>query len=595
MSRFLKIVFGSCLGSLLAIAALFFFFSSLIATAVGSAAKGSAPSVDANSVMYLDFPERVMELTNNTKVSGFDFQQDDILGLHDLIATIEKAAKDDDIKGIYLKNNTVPASFTTVRQLRNALLKFKESGKFIVAYSGVYNQSAYYLATTADELYVGPLGVIDFRGVGAEIPFYKNLMDKAGIKMEVFYAGNFKSATEPFRRTEISDANRIQTRAYLSDIFQAMVDDMDASRQLNNTNFRTLANDMTGWDEQEALDKGMVDGILRRSEMSKRLRELLGLEEDGKINMISSTDYHTARVPERSGGSNEVAVLIAEGSIVDGKGELGSIGDKKYVKAINDLAKDDDVKAMVLRINSGGGSASSSENMWYAIEQFKETGKPVVVSMGDFAASGGYYMAAGADSIFAEPTTITGSIGVFMMFPVLKEMANDRLGVNFDTINITRNANALSPFQGISPETRKLLERRTENVYLQFMTRVAEGRDIPLSRVREIAQGRVYSGEDAIDIKLVDQLGSLNDAINTAARLADLSADDYGVQHYPKTLNVIEQMLNDWLDLDPISDQVSDHVLRRQLGEEGFQHYNAIRAATQTKEPQAKLPLVINF
>ncbi|PHI18437.1 signal peptide peptidase SppA [Lewinellaceae bacterium SD302] len=595
MSRFLKIVFGSCLGSLLAIVAIFFFFGSLIVSAISSSVAESGPSVESNSVLYLDFPARLMELTNNAEMTSFDPNASDVVGLHDLIKTIETAAEDDDIKGIYLKSGTIPASFTTVRQLRDAVLNFKKSGKFVVAYSPFYEQSAYYLATAADEVYVGPLGIIDFRGLGAEIPFYKNLLDNVGINMEVFYAGNFKSATEPFRRTGISDQNRLQTREYLSDIFGVMVADMDASRQLNGTDFRTLANDMTGWDEQASVATGMVDGVMRRTELKQHLKSLVGIDEDDQLNMISSTDYYSARSDKSIHFGNEVAVLIAEGNIVDGAGEPGSIGDKKYVKEIEQLAEDDDVKALVLRVNSGGGSASSSENIWYAIEQFKETGKPVVVSMGDLAASGGYYIAANADSVFAEPTTITGSIGVFMMFPVLKEMMNDKLGVNFDTVNITRNATALSIFQDVSPEQRRMLENRTESVYRQFMQRVADGRDIPIERVGEIAQGRVYSGMDALDLELVDRLGGLEEAIASAARLADLDEDGYHTEQYPKTLNFFEQLIADLMDTNPYGDQVSNMMLRKQLGEAGYRHFELIRASTQVDGPQAKLPVIVNF
>jgi protease-4 len=595
MSKFLKIVFGSCLGSLIAVAVLFVFFGSLIASAISGAVSDQAPSVKTNSVLYLDFPTRLMELTNNAEVSGFEINPDDMVGLHDLIATIERAAEDDDIKGIFLNNGGVPASFTTVRQLRDALLSFKESGKFTVAFSPFYEQSGYYLATAADEVYLGPLGVIDFRGLGAEIPFFKNLMDKVGVKMEVFYAGNFKSATEPFRRTGISDQNRLQTRAYLSDIFSVMAADMDAARQLNNMDFRTAANNMTGWEVQAALDAGMIDGVLRRTEIRAKLRSLVGIDEEAELNMISSTDYYAASKNKSSNSGKEVAILVAEGNIVDGEGTPGAIGDKKYVKAIEDLADDDDVKALVLRINSGGGSASSSENIWYAIERFKETGKPVVVSMGDLAASGGYYMAANADSIFAESTTITGSIGVFMMFPVIKEMMNDKIGINFDTVNITKAANALSPFQGVDQQTRNLLERRTEQVYEQFMQRVAEGRGLSMEKVREIAQGRVYSGMDALELKLVDRLGGLEEAVFTAARLADIDTGEIKTKFYPGTTSLFEQILADLMDMKPGGDQVTDRMIRSQLGEANYRHFEMLRTSTQMQGPQTRLPVIVNF
>ena len=274
-------------------------------------------------------------------------------------------------------------------------------------------QNGYYLASAGDEIYMGPLGVVDFRGLGAEIPFYKNMLDKVGVRFEVFYAGNFKSATEPYRLTEISDSNRLQTREYLSGIWDLMSADVAASRNLSPATVRGLADNLAGWKDQEAVAAGLVDGIYRRGEVDARLHELLGTDADEKIESVDVDDYFSARLEKIEGGDDQVAVLFAEGTIVDGKAELGSIGDKNYAKEIDKLSEDDDVKAVVLRVNSGGGSASSSENIWYAFEQLKQTGKPFVVSMGSVAASGGYYIAAGADEIFAEPSTITGSIGVF--------------------------------------------------------------------------------------------------------------------------------------------------------------------------------------
>lgn len=601
MSRFLKIVFGSCLGTLLALLGLFFFFSALIGASIGKAAAGNTPSVEANSVLELKFPGPVNELPNNVEPTAFSFSTDRVLGLQEILRLIERAAEDDDIKGIHIPGGSVPASFTTVRQIRQALIEFKESGKFITAYAPFYEQSGYYLASVADEVYVGPLGVIDYRGLGAEIPFFKPLMDKLGVKAEVFYAGDFKSATEPFRRDGISPENRLQTREFLGDIFSIMVADLDASRTLNGTDYRAAANNMTGWEDDKALATNMIDGILRQNEMIERHRSLLGLEDDDdEIETINSNDYFAARLKPNGfdvgSGGDQVAVLIAEGGIVDGDGEIKEIGDNEYVELINDLAEDDDVKALVLRVNSGGGSASSSENIWYALEQFKATGKPFVVSMGDVAASGGYYIAAGADSIFAEPSTITGSIGVFTLFPNAKELMEDRVGINFDTVNTTRSANALSPFLGVDQQARDILTRRTESVYEQFMQRVADGRGIPMDQVREIARGRVYSGVEAKRIELVDRLASLETAVTSAKSLTGLEdADDLAVRIYPKKKSVFEQLLADLTGEDPFATKVSDDLLRGQLGDEAFEHYRVFRDLSRNSGPQARMTLVVNF
>ncbi|MEL6274063.1 MAG: signal peptide peptidase SppA, partial [Bacteroidota bacterium] len=371
--------------------------------------------------------------------------------------------------------------------------------------------------------------------------------------------------------------------------------DLAESRGLSIAEMRKAANEMTGWKEEAAVTAGLVDGILRRTEMEEKLHDKVGFDYDEKLNFVGTNDYFKARLNKLSGGGDEVAVLIAEGSIVDGIGDAGMIGDKKYIKELEKLIEDDDVKAVVLRVNSGGGSASSSENIWYAAEKLKESGKPFVVSMGDYAASGGYYIAAGADSIFAEPTTITGSIGVFTVLPVLEEMLNDKLGINFDTINTARNATAFSVYRDVSEEQADLLTRRSESIYLQFMERVAEGRDIPLDRVKEIARGRVYSGVDALEINLVDRIGGVDEAIASAAKLAGLDIDEYSVGHYPRLKPSWERLINEIMGENKDEVRISDYLLREQLGEEGFEYYNMIQQMVRANGPQARLPLVLKF
>ncbi len=595
MSNFFKILLGSCLGTAIALIAMFFIGFSAI---VGLASSGEQkPKVEANSILTLDLAS-VPELTGNAPLDGgfgLAFDTDEVVGLHDVVRSIEKAKTDDNIKGIYLSSMTNGVAYTSLRTVRQALEDFRESGKFVVSYAPLYEQRAYYLASAADEVYMGPLGAVDFRGIGAEIPFYKNMLDKVGIKFEIFYAGDFKSATEPFRRTEISENNRIQTRQYLEGLMKYMLQDIGASRNIDPAQLRTYADEITGWKDQAAVDAGLIDGIKRRTEVDARLHELVGFEMDQKLKTIDLQAYFEARMKKlKGGGSSEVAVLIAEGSIVDGKGDLGAIGDKKYVDEIERLTEDDDIKAVVLRVNSGGGSASSSENIWYAAEQLKAAGKPFVVSMGDYAASGGYYVAAGADSIFAEPTTITGSIGVFMMFPIVKEMMNDKIGINFDTVNTTRNSNAFSTFRGLGDEERVILKARTEMIYNTFLQRVADGRGIPFKTVEEIARGRVYTGERAIEIGLVDRLGGLDAAIRSAANLASLETDDYSVGHYPKIKPPLEQLIEDLLGEDATKG-FGNAALKDQLGEENYEYFKFLRETTRAQGAQARMTEMVKF
>ncbi|MFK8161826.1 MAG: signal peptide peptidase SppA [Lewinella sp.] len=596
MSNFFKILFGSCLGTLLALGAMFFIGFSAI---VGLASSGEQkPAVENNSILKLDLTQ-VPELTGNVDANngfaGFELDMDEVVGVHDVIRTIERAKTDDNIKGIYLNSGIQAGGFTKLRMIREALADFRESGKFVVSYAPYYDQSAYYLSTAADEIYVGPLGVIDFRGIGGEIMFYKGMMEKIGVDVEVFYAGQFKSATEPFRRKNMSDQNREQTREFLGAMFTFMVDDIAEARGLSSADIRNRANTMAGWKGEEAVTGGLIDGIKRRSEVDARLRELIGFESDQKLKTISHEKYFSARLSKLKGrGNSEVAVLIAEGSIVDGKGANGSIGDTKYVREIEKLTEDDDVKAVVLRVNSGGGSASSSENIWYAAEQLKAAGKPFVVSMGSVAASGGYYVAAGADSIFAEPSTITGSIGVFMMFPKDDGLMEGKLGLTTDTVNTAKHANGFSPFRPLAEEERAILQQRTKAIYATFLDRVAEGRDIPLDRVKEIAQGRVYAGNRALEIGLVDRLAGLDEAIASASRMAGLDPEDISVGHYPKIKPPIEQLIEDLLGEDAAKG-FGNAMLKDQLGDKNYEYFQMMREMTQTQGVQARMPVKINF
>ena len=593
MPNFLKILLGSCLGTILALIVIVLIGSAIVTGLAASSQE--EPSVSQNSILTIDL-NGLPELTGNVADGDLfaSFKGEEQLGLHDVLRAIANAAEDDDIKGIYLSREPSGIPFTTLRSLREAIRDFKESGKFVVAYSPYYTQSAYYLGSVADEIYVGPLGVVDFRGLGADIPFFKKALDQAGIKFEIFYAGDYKSATEPLRRTEISPENREQTKEFLGDLFSVMVDDIAESRNVSPAALRAAAGNMTGYLEQEAVDAGMIDGIRHRTEVDELLHDKVGFDHDDKLNLIDLSTYYSARLDRLKGGDNEVAVLIAEGSIVDGSGDLGSIGDRKYVHELQKLTEDDDVKAVVLRVNSGGGSASSSENIWYAVEQLKAAGKPVVVSMGDYAASGGYYIAAAADSIFAEPTTITGSIGVFLTFPVVRELMEDKIGISFDTVNTTPAATAFSPFREMGEPERALLNQRTQSIYNTFLTRVADGRNLPVERVREIAGGRVYSGTRALEIGLVDRLGGLDDAIASAAGLAGMD-DDYDVAQYPKVKPMWEKVIEDLVGEGDDDNKVVTKVLKAQLGAEGYRHFELMRDLTQARKPQALLPLVVTF
>jgi len=595
MSNFLKILFGSCLGTLLALGALIFIGISAVA---GIASSGDQkPEVETNSILKLDLSQ-VPELTGNVAMgsfTSFELKTDQVLGVHDVIRAIAKAKDDEDIKGIYMNSMMQSGGLAKLTGIREALVDFKSAGKFVLTYAPILDQTAYYLATAGDEIFLGPLGVVDFRGLGAEVMFYKKMMDKVGVGVDIFYAGKYKSATEPFRRTNMSPESKEQVREFMTDISDLMLANIAEGRNISVADVRSKMNSLEGWKGEEAVSGGLIDGIKTRTEVDARLRELVGFEADEKLKTIELDKYFSARLKKMKGrGNNEVAVLIAEGTIVDGKSENGGIGDKKYVAELERLTKDDDVKAVVLRINSGGGSASSSENIWYAAEQLKAAGKPFVVSMGAVAASGGYYIAAGADSIFAEPMTITGSIGVFSMFPQDKGLMEDKLGLTIDTVNIGKHANGFSPFRPLDDEERAVMKMRTEAIYATFLQRVADGRSLPLATVQEIAQGRVYAGERALELGLVDRLASLDEAIAAATSLANIDADDVSVGHYPRIKPPLEQLIEDFLGEDAAKG-FSTAIAKDQLGPENYRYFKMMKEVTQSQGAQARMPVMVRF
>jgi protease-4 len=595
MSNFLKILFGSCLGTLLALGALIFIGISAVA---GIASSGDQkPEVETNSILKLDLSQ-VPELTGNVAMgsfTSFELKTDQVLGVHDVIRAIAKAKDDEDIKGIYMNSMMQSGGLAKLTGIREALVDFKSAGKFVLTYAPILDQTAYYLATAGDEIFLGPLGVVDFRGLGAEVMFYKKMMDKVGVGVDIFYAGKYKSATEPFRRTNMSPESKEQVREFMTDISDLMLANIAEGRNISVADVRSKMNSLEGWKGEEAVSGGLIDGIKTRTEVDARLRELVGFEADEKLKTIELDKYFSARLKKMKGrGNNEVAVLIAEGTIVDGKSENGGIGDKKYVAELERLTEDDDVKAVVLRINSGGGSASSSENIWYAAEQLKAAGKPFVVSMGAVAASGGYYIAAGADSIFAEPMTITGSIGVFSMFPQDKGLMEDKLGLTIDTVNIGKHANGFSPFRPLDDEERAVMKMRTEAIYATFLQRVADGRSLPLAIVQEIAQGRVYAGERALELGLVDRLASLDEAIAAATSLANIDADDVSVGHYPRIKPPLEQLIEDLLGEDAAKG-FSTAIAKDQLGPENYRYFKMMKEVTQSQGAQARMPVMVRF
>ncbi len=593
MSQFLKFLLASTLGVFIAGILMSVFGIIIIAQLANEEKKGKP--IKENTVLHIKLDNAIPELTDNVERDMYSWNVDQVLGLNDLLYTLETAGQDDRIKGIFLEVDQLQGGFATARILRNALDEFRDNDKFIIAHSKFYSQGAYYLSSVADEVYVNPLGWIDFRGFSSETPFVKEMLDRLGIEMQVIWVGNYKSATEPFRRNNMSEESKEQVREFLEDYYTVFLEDISEDRPLSVSELRAVANEYISPDPQKALDRQLIDGIVYRDEVINSMKDSLGMEYDKKLYMMTLAEYFKSN-PKKTDTKvkDRIAVVYAEGSIVDGEGTEGSVGDVKYNKIFQQLRKDKKVKAVVLRVNSGGGSAMASENMWRELMLLKESGKPVIVSMGSYAASGGYYIAAPADSIFAEPNTLTGSIGVFMMLPNMQELFNQRLGINFDTVKTAPMAVALSPFYEMSQNERQILQSRTDNMYQIFLQRVADGRNMgSVDSVHQIAQGRVWTGKRAQDLGLVDELGDLDDAIDAAAAKVDL--ETYRIVEYPKPKPPLVALMEQFSGgAATTKTAAAEKMLKRDFSEL-YSSYDFLRSVYSSKGLQMRTTVMVPF
>ena len=582
---FFKTILASCLGVMLASLA-FFGILFLIGTSLASSAMNKKTVVKSNSVLKLRLKDPIPELSGNSPSSGgFDFETDKVVGLHDMVAAIRHAKTDDKIKGMLLDLSMVGTGRANASTLRDAILEFKESGKFVYAHADYYSQGTYYLASAADKIYLTPVGGVDFLGFAAMVPFLKDMLDRLEVDMQVFYAGQFKSATEPYRRYNMSDQAKLQTREYMEGLYRIYLEDISQSRGVSTEQLKEIANGYLLKNADDAVKYKMVDGKKYWDEILTMLREDLGLDEDDKINSISLRTYardHAKRTDFSV--KDRIAVVYAEGTIVDGKGDVGSVGGDKYAKVIRDLRNDDKVKAIVIRINSGGGSGLASDIMWREIEMAKAAGKPVVASMGDVAASGGYYIACNADTIYAQRNTITGSIGVFAMIPSMEDMLKNKVGVTFDTVKTGPFSHGLTTVFDISPEEGKILQSSVEEFYEIFLKRVSDGRDMTRDQAHQVAQGRIWTGEKALEIGLVDAMGGLDEALATAANLAGLTK--YRVAEYPKIKDPVERIIAELTDQEQAS--FTQRAVQSEL-KKVFPYFDYVQEVLQTRGVQARM------
>ncbi len=546
MKDFFKFTLASCLGLLLAAAVMFIILILSIGLVVNTASNGmnsAEATIQDNSVLVLDLNRTIPELTNNAApTSAFDFENSELPSVHDIKYMIEEAKEDHDIKAIFIKTDGAALGLSNAEIIRKALLDFKTSDKPIYSQSNVITQKSYYIASVADRIFISPTGIMDFRGFSAQLMFFKKGLDKIGIEPQIYYAGKFKSATEPFRRSEMSPENREQTRVLLDEAWNYMVTEIASARNMTVAQVKAAANDLNTLMPETCLSQGLVTDLGYKNDAFKAMKAELGMDPEDKLYLVNIPQYSQVVGRYKMGdGENNIAIVYAEGEINDGEATPGVITADQYVKTLRQIQLKDNIKAVVLRVNSPGGSVISSDNIWKAVEELQETGKPVVVSMGDYAASGGYYIACGSDKIFAQPMTITGSIGVFSMGFNLGEALEDNLGITFDTVNTGKYSSALTGIYQPSTEENAFRQKMVDQIYSQFLARVSEGREMSVEAVNEIAQGRVWTGQHAKTLGLVDEIGTLEDAVVAAAELAEL--EDYRAVAYPSVKNQWEQIM----------------------------------------------------
>ena len=579
MKQFLKFTLAAAAGLMLGVFSIIIIFSIL-------AASGDSKEVQLDKPYVLrlelngEIQDRVEEMPFDlSEITGQDVN---ILGLNDILANIKKAKTDKNIKGIYIEIGMISAGFASREEIRNALLDFKESGKFITTYSEIYTQGSYYLASVADYICMYPEGGMELRGLNSTIPFFTNALKKMGIEPQVIRHGKFKSAVEPFMLTEMSDENREQIETYMGSIWEHFLKNVASDRELTRDRLNEMAENLEIQTTEDAVRLGLVDSLFYRDQFQNHLANLMEQENYDDINFVSLKKYNKVKNENARDKfkKEKVAVIYAQGEIQSGEGSETVIGSERISKAIRKARKDEKVKAIVLRVNSPGGSALASDVIWREMKLANEE-KPVVVSMGDVAASGGYYIACASDKIYASPNTITGSIGVFGIMPNLEELMTDKIGITFDNVKTNKFADLGSVNRRLTQEEYDIIHKGVVDVYNTFTSKVAEGRDMSQENVDDIGQGRVWSGSNAMDINLIDEYGGLEAAVAGAAELAEL--EDYRIYELPEQKDPFQELL------EQLEGDMQTSWIKYQLGDQ-YKYYKTIQDIKHLKGVQARMP-----
>ncbi|WP_316807259.1 signal peptide peptidase SppA [Pedobacter agri] len=582
MKDFFKYLFASMLGFFLSMVIIFIIFFVIIVGAISSIDSDKTVTISNNSVLFLNLDQAITERTpknpfGNLPIVGGD--EKDGIGLNDLLKSIQRAKTDDNIKCIYLNVSSPNAGFATMREVRNALIDFKKSHKKIIAYSEVYTQGAYYLASAADKIYLNPEGALEFKGFSSELTFFKGTLEKVGVEMQVIRVGNYKSAVEPFILDKMSDYNRKQVTAYVGGLYNTFLTDIAKSRDIQKDSLYKIADDFRVRQPQDAVNFKMIDALKYKDQILEELKGLSGRTKDESVRTVSINDY-AKNNKDTGSGKDKVAVIYANGEISGGEGNDNQIGSERISRAIRKARLDDDIKAVVIRVNSPGGSALASDVIWREIVLTKKE-KPVIASFGDVAASGGYYIGCAADSIFVQPNTITGSIGVFGLIPNFQNLMTNKLGITFDGVKTGKYADIMATNRPMTEGERFIIQNELNRIYSGFVSRVADGRKKSKAYIDSIGGGHVWIGTDAVQIGLADRIGSFNDAIKAAAKKAKIK--DYKVVEYPDVVDPLKSLM------DESTDRIKTYYTKQELGDNYFL-YQQMKKVIASSGIQARMP-----
>ena len=582
MKDFFKNVFANIVAILIILMVIFGFFMLLIFASAMS--EDQKPSIENNSVLVLNFKNPILDSYTEAETSIFDFGSKKNTLLIDVLDAINKAKTDDNIKGISIETDEIQAGITQIDDIRAALEDFKKSGKFVYAYGNNMSQKSYYLASVADKLFLNPVGMVELKGMSTEVTFFKDFAEKYGIGVDIIRHGKFKAAVEPFMRNEISPENKEQLATLLNDIWGNISAKIKASRKIDDASYKTAVDSLYGFIPEMALKNKLADKLVQKSEYENILKSNLKIKASKDLKEVSIGKYVNT-LESNSDSDNEVAVLYASGEIFNGD-DYSDIHSEKYVKYIKDLADDDNVKAVVLRVNSPGGSGNASDEILFELQQLKKK-KPLIVSFGDYAASGGYYISMAADKIYSEPNTLTGSIGVFGMITNFKDLAN-RNGIRSDIVATNANSQIYSPLSGAAPGTIPILTKSIESTYKRFVYSVTQNRKKTFEQIDAIGGGRVWSGTRAKEIGLVDELGTIQQAITFAASKAKLK--DYNIQSYPAKVSKFEEFFK-----NADEDEIAARVISKKIGKENYSLFERVSNPKFNNGVQMSLPYKITI